>query len=105
MAEKIGGPGYDDYRTRGNLAFLFGSLLILFSWINVFLRSLGVLTEPISTVGGGLGAALFLIGLIYRFDLPNIYRRLAELEERLGRRIDALSKGHGGNGQDSPGSA
>jgi hypothetical protein len=88
---------YRRYRVRGGLALVAGAALILVSGLDLLLHPTDDSNRP-SSLMAGIGLALLAVGSVYRYDLPNIYRRVAELEDRLGRRIDALGNGHAGNG-------
>jgi hypothetical protein len=96
MADNASDPGYAGYRWRGYFAFFLGALFILTDMIFRF----GGMAQNIPPVPISLiGLAILWIGSIYICDLPSIYRRIAELENRLEERIDALSKAAGGNGK------
>ena len=88
---------YQRYRVRGGLALIAGAALVLVSGVDQLLH-LGDDAPRSNTLLGVLGLILLAVGSVYRYDLPNIYRRVSDLEARLQRRIDALTNGHAGNG-------
>lgn len=101
MVDKATGSDHQNYRSYGNYALAIGSVFFLATLVEHVLVGFQVLKSTSGYFSFALAAAFFLIGYVYRFDLPNIYRRIAELEQRLDKRIDALSSKHGGNGKGS----
>jgi hypothetical protein len=92
------GDDYEQYRRDGILAIFWGTALIVFAVVARFAD-----WSEVPSWSWPVGLALIWIGYVYRRDLPHIYRRMADLEVRLQKRIDALSAAQGGNGQQSNG--
>lgn len=89
---------YQRYRVKGGLALVGGWAFVLVGGLDQLAHLGNDATGPGSWLAI-LGLVLLAIGSIYRYDLPNIYHRVSDLEDRLQRRIDALSNGHLGNGK------
>jgi hypothetical protein len=97
-ADQKSGFDYESYRAVGTLALVWGTAFILLVIVARWLTD-----WEVDSWSFPLGVVLIWIGYVYRYDLPNIYRRMADLEQRLQKRIDALSAAQGGNGQRSTG--